>query len=151
MKIYLKWPMTVISPWRPENTPCRRPRTPPKCFPDASKVPPSRFQHAPKPQGNRQDGPRSLKDVRKTLHDASLILQHASKWHLRRLWDAPKRLQNGLASSKNQLCREVDSSDTKEKDYSTPIWSLQIPALRTHALAVLTCCFLHDHDFATAT
>ena len=48
---------------------------PPKRFPDASKMPPNRVQDASKPQENRQDGLRSLKDMGKTLHDASQTAQ----------------------------------------------------------------------------
>ena len=174
MKIYLKWALTVVSPWRLEKTPCRRPKMPPKRVPGASRMPPNRVQDASKPRESRQDGLRSLKDMGKTLHDASQTSQQASKSHPRRLWDDPKRVQNPLASSENQLCRdrlkinyvkrlihrtqtkktnlhEVDSSDTNAKDSSTPIWTLQNPALGTHALTVLTWCFFHNDDSAAPT
>ena len=97
------------------KTSCRRPKMPPKRFPGASTMPPNRFQDASKPQEKRQDGLRSLKDIGKTLHNASQTPQQACKWHPRRLYDDPKRVQNTLASSENQLCREVDSSDTNDK------------------------------------
>ena len=106
MKIYLTWALTVVSPWGLEKTPCRRPKMPPKRAPGASRIPPNRVQDASKPRESRQDGLRSLKDMGKTLHDASQTSQQASKSHPRRLWDDPKRVQNPLASSENQLCRD---------------------------------------------
>ena len=76
--------MTVTSLSRPEIPLCGRPTMTPECFHDASKMPPSRFQHASKPQENQQDAPRNLKDMRKIPQDAFKTLQDASKTPLMR-------------------------------------------------------------------
>ena len=161
MKIYLKWALTVISPWRLEKTPCRRPKMPPKRVPGASRMPPNRVQDASKPRESRQDGLRSLKDMGKTLHDASQTSQQASKSHPRRLWDDPKRVQNPLASSENQLCRDrlkinyvkrlIHRTQTKKTNLHPFEVLLGTHAPGTHALTVLTCCFFDNHDVAATT
>ena len=75
---------------------CGRPKLPPRCLQDASKMPPSGLQYTSKRQKNQQDAPRSLKEMRKTPLDTSMTPQDASKPRPRSLRDAPKRFQDAL-------------------------------------------------------
>ena len=129
------------------KTLCGRPKLPPRCLQHASKMPPIGLQYTSKRQKNQQDAPRSLKEMQKTPLDMSMTPQDASKPRPRRIWDAPKRLQDALGWPKNQSRRQ--SSDTNEKHYCTPIWSHQIqqppqhtPWLRWHDASS------HNLDFA---
>ena len=50
-----------------------------------------------------------------------------------------------------ELQSEAESSDTTEKDYSTPISIFRKPDPRTHALTAQTCCFDQNHECAAIT
>ena len=67
------------------KTLCGRPKLPPRCLQDASKMRPSGLQYTSKRQKNQQDAPRSLKEMQKTPLDMSMTPQDASKPRPRRI------------------------------------------------------------------
>ena len=105
--------MTVISLSRPETTLCRRPRTPPKCFDDASKRP----QAASNVPRDHKKTDKMLQEASKTWGKLPKTLPRHPKTPRNHAQDAFKTLQKVSKTAWNRL----KIKHVKKLPHRTPI------------------------------